>query len=291
MSGLSDISEYFGKGVSGFVGNKFRVEISALGFPKLRFYVKKCSIPFENLVFVEDIYVSDSTLAKPKNVISVQSWYDLSMTLRMDESNQIIKSLQTLFRSTHNLGKYEVSRSPTLFTVSVTVYGANYETVYSRGFSNCSIVEMNAYDVDSSDRKLKEYELKILTNGNPMYSSTGSMVPLSDGAKVKCTDEAAKIQAALKKYKIAYNKYKSPSPEGNYYFNESRIMQALTESSILVVLAAAKKNSNVCSRIDTFFPFDISPDVNPTAHPKIKEYATQCGLNVSSDIRFQNDKV
>lgn len=290
MSGLSEISEYFGKGVSGFVGNKFRVEIAALGFHKLRFYVKKCAMPFENLMFVEDIYVSESTLARPKNVIAVQSWYDLSMTLRMDESNQIIKNLQSLFRSTHNLAKYETSRSPTLFTVSIVVYGANYETVYSKGFSNCSIVEMNAYDVDSSDRKLKDYEIKILTNGNPMYSNTNSMVPLADGAKVKCTDEAAKIQAALKKYRDAYNKYKSPSPEGNYYFNESRIMQALTESSILAVLGAAKKNSNICSRINGFFPFDISPDVNPTAHAKIKEYATQCGLNVSTDIRFQNDK-
>lgn len=208
----SEISTYFGKTVSGFVANKFRVDISAMNMETLRFYVKNVSIPYETLNFSEDVYVSATTLARPRNVISVQTPSEISFTFRMDPENAIIKSLAGLFSSTHNIKTFEVTKNPVLFTISVTLYGTDFVEKYSKIFNNCSLVKMETYDLDASDRKLKEYSVTFLCNRilPSDYSSTSTT---GNKARVitTCSKLLSDYQSALLCYQDLLNHTKATS--------------------------------------------------------------------------------
>lgn len=276
MKTINEVGQYFGKSVSGFVANKFIVEMSALGFGNLRFYVKKFSIPFENLIFVEDIYVSNSTLARPKNVLAVQSYYEVTFTVRMDKDNSIIKNLERLFKATHNNTTYETvaPNRASLFALAITVFGANGSPVYHKGFDNCMIVDMSSYDVDSSDRKLKDYDIKVLTNGIQGYSSTNSKVPLEGNVQVKCSEYRTRLEAARKAYSTEFNKLKRKSPIGDdMIISGENVVKALSVSHYFEVIREAKK---ACPNINE--RFQISNQIDRAGVPKIEAFAKEYGV-------------
>lgn len=267
MKTINEVGQYFGKSVSGFVANKFIVEMSALGFGNLRFYVKKFSIPFENLIFVEDIYVSKSTLARPKNVLAVQSYYEVTFTVRMDKDNSIIKNLERLFKATHNNTTYETvaPNRASLFALAITVFGANGSPVYHKGFDNCMIVDMSSYDVDSSDRKLKDYDIKVLTNGIPGYSST---------VQVKCSEYRTRLEAARKAYNIEFDERKRKAPIGDaMIISGEDTIAAISASHYFEVIRDAKK---ACPNINE--RFQISNQIDRAGVPKIEAFAKEYGV-------------
>lgn len=206
MTVRSEVSTYFGKSISGFVANKFVVSISGMGFGNLRFYAKRISIPFETLLFNEDVYISDVTLARPKNVIAVQTHSEINMTFRMDPENTIIKELSRLFNTTHNINTFEATGTPALFNISIAVYGGNNSLKYSETFENCSVVSMTSYDLDASDRKLKEYEATFLCNrvGNKDYAGTKSGGKIA--IQTTCQEIRDNYYAAKRKYVERMNK-------------------------------------------------------------------------------------
>lgn len=245
----NEISTYFGKTISGFVANKFRVDISAMNMDTLRFYVKKVSIPYETLNFSEDVYVSDVTLAKPRNVMSVQTPSEVSFTFRMDPENAIIHRLETLFASTHNVDNFEVTRSAKLFTITVTVYGTDYAVKYSTTLKNCSLVKMETYDLDSSDRKLKEYSATFLCNriATP-YAKTGASLEVA--VNTSCQKLKDAYDAAKRKYNSKLNE--QPSLDVNINVMD----RALDTSNIIPTYVAMVNNSKPC-RWDEKFPIGI----------------------------------
>jgi len=249
----SEISTYFGKTVSGFVANKFRVDISAMNMETLRFYVKKVSIPYETLNFLEDVYVSDVTLAKPRNIMSVQTPSEITLTFRMDPENDIIKNLETLFYSTHNTRTYEVTRSAELVTVTVAVYGTDFVEKYSNTFNNCTLVKMENYDLDMSDRKLKEYSVTFLCNriSSNEYTSTSTS---GNKAKVEmnCSRLLAKYKAALVAYKDSINSSKNTSMG----LTKRDIDRAFSSSGVISVFYNLINNSAKC-RFDEKFPIGM----------------------------------
>jgi len=246
----SEISTYFGKTVSGFVANKFKVEIASMNMETLRFYVKKVSIPYETLNFSEDVYVSDVTLAKPRNIMSVQTPSEVSFTFRMDPENSIIKRLETLFSSTHNVDNFEVTRNPTLFTITVTLYGTDHAVKYSSTLKNCSLVKMETYDLDASDRKLKEYSATFLCNriGIPQYASTGASL------EVAINTTCQRIKDAYDAAKRKYNDKLNGQPSGEVTTN---VMDyALDSSNIIPTFVTMVNNTKQC-RWDEKFPIGI----------------------------------
>lgn len=244
----SEISTYFGKTVSGFVANKFKVEIASMNMETLRFYVKKVSIPYETLNFSEDIYVSATTLARPRNIISVQTPTEVSFTFRMDPENTIIKRLETLFYSTHNNNTYEVTKNPKLFTITVTLYGTDHAVKYSSTLKNCSLVKMETYDLDASDRKLKEYSATFLCNriGIPQYADTSS-------TKLKtvtsCQELLNKYKAALLKYQDSLN----TSENTSLGLTKDDVNRAFSASNVISIYVNLLNNSGPC-RFDEKFP-------------------------------------
>lgn len=255
MSTRNEISAYFSKNISGFVANKFIVEISGINFSPLRFYVKKISMPFETINLSEDIYVSESTLAKPKNVLSVNTTSELSLTLRMDSDNQIIKALESLYRSTHNISKFEASGRPTLVNISIRVYGDNYSEKYSKLYTNCILVKMESYDVDSSDRKLKEYSTSFICNniGPNEYTSTDASARVA--RVVNCQQLLDEYRNAVNIYKVELNK----TNQGN--ISIEYMQGALSVSNIIQKYINLLNNSAKCEFNEKFvIGFDIPPN-------------------------------
>lgn len=251
MTLRSQVSTYFGKTVSGFVANKFIVEMSAMNMETLKFYVKKVSIPYETLTFTEDIYVSDVTLAKPKNTLMVQTPSEISMVFRMDPENAIIKRLETIFASTHNVNTFEVAKNPILFTTSITLYGTDYKQKYANTFYNCSIVHMENYDLDMSDRKLKEYNVTILCNriAPSQYTST-----ISSAIKMEtsCQELIDKFRAAMRKYKSALDRRDKTVSE----ITTNDVDRAFSESNVINIYVNLLNNSGPC-RWDEKFPIGM----------------------------------
>lgn len=276
MTLRSEISTYFGKTVSGFVANKFKVDIAAMGMETLRFYVKKVSIPYETLNFNEDIYVSDVTLARPRNVLSVQTPSEVSFTFRMDPENAIIHRLETLFASTHNIENFEVTRTAKLFTITVTLYGTDHAVKYSTTLKNCSLVKMETYDLDASDRKLKEYSVTFLCNriGTP-YAKTG--------ASLEVNTSCQKLKDAYDAAKRKYNDKLKEQPSLNITVD---IMdRALDTSNIIPAYVAMVNNAKQC-RWDEKFP--IGMDIPSPARSYLYNRLIKEG--VSAD-RIQNGTV
>lgn len=246
----SEISTYFSSRVSGFVANKFRVDIEAMNMETLRFYAKKVSIPYETLNFLEDIYVSDMTLAKPRNIISVQTPSEATFTFRMDPDNAIIKRLEALFASTHNINNFEVTRNPTLFTITVTLYGADLEEKYKSVLLNCSVAKMETYDLDASDRKLKEYSVTFLCNrvGPRDYAST-STTGNATKAIVTCQKLLTNYKAALAKYQDSLNR----SDRTSLGLTNNDIDKAFSDSNVIEIFYNLVNNSSTC-RFNEKFP-------------------------------------
>ncbi len=246
----SEISTYFGKTVSGFVANKFRVDISAMNMETLRFYVKKVSIPYETLNFSEDIYVSATTLARPRNVISVQTPSEVSFTFRMDPENSIIKKLQSLFYSTHNNNTFEVTKNPRLFTISITLYGSDLIEKYKRILNNCSLVKMESYDLDASDRKLKEYSVTFVCNRiRPSDYASTSTTGNATKAIISCQKLLTDYKAALAAFQDSLNMSKNTSTA----LTIEDVDTAFSDSNVISLFYNLVNNSAVC-RFDEKFP-------------------------------------
>jgi hypothetical protein len=214
----------------------------------LRFYVKKVSIPYETLNFSEDVYVSATTLARPRNVISVQTPSEVSFTFRMDPENSIIKRLESLFYSTHNNNTFEVTKNPKLFTITVTLYGTDHAVKYSSTLKNCSLVKMETYDLDASDRKLKEYSTTFLCNriGIPQYADTSSS---KLKAVTSCQELLNKYKAALLKYQDSLN----TSENTSLGLTKDDIDRAFSTSNVISIYVNLLNNSGPC-RFDEKFP-------------------------------------
>jgi len=207
MYTAQEMTTYFGNTISGFVGNKYIVTIKDSNggevYSNIRFYAKSVTLPYETLNLVDDIYVSLTTLAKPKNVLSVQTYSDLSVTFRMDSENQIIKSLASIFATNHNLAKFETTKTRAKVSVEVSIYGSDGNIKNSYSYENCEIFAMDSYDLDASDRKFKEYKVTFTCNriGDSGYDSTKSK-PLGSIPFVKTS-----CSKLLDEYNLAFKKY------------------------------------------------------------------------------------
>ncbi len=276
MGANSEISKYFSGAISGFVANRFKITISAMRFQNLRFYAKKVSLPYETLLFTEDIYVSDVTLAKPRNVLAVQTYSELGVVFRMDPENTIIKQLEGLFAATHNLSKFETTANKQLFTISLTVYGADYQIKKQYTYNNCTLFEMNSYDVDASDRKFKEYDVKFTCNrvAPNDYAQTHSNGQLA--LKTSCAKLSNDLKAAYDRFNSECNKRKSGSPVNGVYLTEDDIISSITTSGIFNAYANARQSLDKCKNIKT--PLSIGNDFPSSAIPKILQMANTAGI-------------
>jgi len=284
MSARQEISTYFSGNVSAFVANKFHVKIGAMDFRYLQFYAKKISLPYETLRFVEDIYVSDVTLAKPKNVLEVQTYSEISMTFRVDPSNTIIKELETIFAGTHNLSKFETVRNNNLFTITVEVIGSAHEVKNTYTYKNCALFEMVSFDVDASDRKFKEYEVKFICNriGVDDYTSTKSSSRI--GNLTNCAKVAADLKRAYDRFASECKQRRSPSPVGSNYMTKEAVIGALQASQLFDAYAKAKVDKATCKNAPT--EVSIGDDVPTDAWPTIYKMAENAGIPQSEVKRL-----
>lgn len=282
MSARQEISTYFSNNVSAFVANKFHVTIGSMDFKYLQFYAKKISLPYETLRFVEDIYVSDVTLAKPRNVLEVQTYSEISMTFRVDPNNTIVKELESIFAGTHNLSKFETVRNTNLFTIKVDVIGAKHEVKNTFSYANCVLFEMASFDVDASDRKFKEYEVKFICNriGVDDYTSTKSSASI--GTITNCAKLAADLRRAYDRFASECNKRRNPSPVNGHRMTKDGIIAALQASQLFNAYANAKVDKATCRSSPT--EVRLGDDVPNEAWTRIYDMAASAGIPQSEVV-------
>lgn len=282
MSARQEISTYFSSNVSAFVANKFHVTIGSMDFKYLQFYAKKISLPYETLRFVEDIYVSDVTLAKPRNVLEVQTYSEISMTFRVDSENKIIDELEKMFSRTHNLFKFETVKNTRLFNIRVDIIGANHEIKNTYKYENCSLFEMSSFDVDASDRKFKEYEVKFTCNriGLNDYTSTKSSAAIR--SITNCSKLAADLKRAYSAFYAECNSRKNPSPVNGKHMTTKGILEALQASQLFNSYANAKVDKATCRSSPT--EVFLGDDFPSEALPRIYEMAASVGIPQSEVV-------
>lgn len=219
ITNLGHVNNYF-KAVSGFIPNKYLVDISGNGgkniaTENLSFYAKSVSIPQVKINTVSDIYVSKSSLARPKLPISAECIGEISITFRDDQFLSIYNKLQS-FHNSLRTSAYEASGNFDNISISIKVFN-NSTVYYSRVFNRCSLFDLVPLKVDASSRKFLEYEavfncndmLDSLTYDDPNYIVSGSGVY----GIVSCSELQQKYQEAVKKF----NTYKIDS----HYINKN----------------------------------------------------------------------
>lgn len=252
MNSINEISNYFSANVTGFVANKYRVTISSMSMGDLRFYVKKTAFAYEKLNTVEDIYVSTSSLARPRNVLSVNTPIELSISFRMDANNRIIKDLEAIFKANHNLARFEASGNKAgLCTVTIELFDSNYSTVYSKTYTNCTIFDMKEYNVDSSSRKFADYDVTFVCNHispNDYKSTKGT----KDNKAQTVSEPCAAVRDAWMKALKAFNAAVTSIPRMDSSDEQrNKYIKAIDESNILpAYLAVIKARSNGCPITD-----------------------------------------
>lgn len=218
ITNLGRVNNYF-KAVSGFVPNKYLItmtkgdsgETTNINGQNLSFYAKNVSIPQVKINTVNDIYVSESSLAKPKLPISAESIGEISITFRDDQFLSIYNKL-VKFHDSLRTRTYEASGNFDNISISIKVYN-NSTVYYSRTFNKCSLFDLVPLKVDSSSRKFLEYE--AVFNCNDMLDSLSWSDPnyIVPGSKSVGVESCAELQ---KKYREAITKFKTYKVDLHY---------------------------------------------------------------------------
>ena len=269
---------YFSKSVSAFVANKYKISITTMD-SSIRFYAKNVALPYETLNTVDDIYINDITLARPKNILSVQTPVEITVNFRMDPTNRILAELENIFNSNHNLAKFEAvkyreEKKSHLVTVSVEVYNPSGKIVNSKTYHSCTILSMKDYTVDSSDRKFKEYEVVFTSNGKEplQYKNTAAGGTLGGTATVvKCSALRDEFHKALQAYYSEASRGAPDGPKAPYFIS-------ILKKNNIPELLKQLKSSTKCRPIEKI---KMSASVDATDMPMMNKYLSENGIEES----------
>lgn len=285
MSNLNNVTHYFGNKISGYVANKFLLTMSGFGFGDLTYYARKVTLPYATLNTIDDIYVSDITLARPKLVTSVQTHSEIGITFRMDPENKIILALESIYGANHSLSTFEAVADNSTFTLRVAPYNSTGEEINVYNYYNCEIYEMSSYDLDNADRKLKEYDIKILCNriSNQKDGSVKSGYYSSKSANTyatNCNKLSQAITDALKKFAnlcngVGENDRLGRTTSGSYHTVDGpTAMQYGNESNLFVAAGQAYGANHPCAKLPQISFHDA---LTPDAKKEIINYLkTKC---------------
>lgn len=273
-----EMGTYFSKSVSAFVANKYKISITTMD-SSIRFYAKNVSLPYETLNTVDDIYINDVTLARPKNVLSVQTPVEITVNFRMDPTNRILAELENIFNSNHNLAKFEAVKhtngTPSnLVSIHIEVYGPKGNVVNSKTYNNCTILAMKDYTVDASDRKFKEYEVVFTSNGNTplQYKNTAAGGTFGGTATVtKCSTLRDAFHKALQSYYSEANRGAPNGPKAPYYIS-------ILKKNNIPGLLKQLKSSPTCRPIEKI---KMSASVDAVDMPVMNKYLSENGIEES----------
>lgn len=277
VTNLGRINDYF-KSVSGFVPNKYYITITDykngrdttnINGIAWSFYAKNVSLPQVKINTVGDIYVSSSSLARPKLPISAEANGDISITFRDDQYLSIYNKLVKLHDSLQG-ANYEASGELDNISISVKVF--NNSTVhYARTYNKCSLFDLVPLRVDSSARKFLEYEAVFTCNdiigSNYNYDDPDAIAKGSNtSAANSCADLQQKFRDAIKAfktYKVNYNYIDSSSPQ-----NELNNQIGQTQTSLPIVrlfndsgAIDRKARSNADIQVSYFMTY-LKPAIN-----------------------------
>jgi hypothetical protein len=219
ITNLGRVNNYF-KTVSGFVPNKYYITIGKGGNNKdingnLSFYAKTVSLPQVKINTVNDIYVSTSSLAKPKLPISAESVGEISITFREDDRLSIYNKLVGYHNGIVG-ANYEATPNFENIIITIQIYN-NSKVVFDRTYNKCSLFDLVQLKVDSSARKFLEYEAVFtcndLSNSLTYDDPKPTLKDVNSSGIVSCNELQQKYQESIKKFKtyIIDKRYINPS--------------------------------------------------------------------------------
>ena len=204
ITNLGRVNKYF-KSVYGFVPNKYYITIgkSLSGGDILSFYAKTVSLPQIKINTVNDIYVSASSLAKPKLPISAESVGEISITFTEDDRLAIYNKLIG-YHSGIVGPNYEATSNFENIIITISIYN-NSKVVFNKTYNKCSLFDLVPLKVDYSSRKFLEYEATFtcndisnsLTYDDPNYVLNGS----NSSGVVSCVELQKNYQEGVRKFK------------------------------------------------------------------------------------------
>lgn len=277
VTNLGRINDYF-KSVSGFVPNKYYItitnyknvgEMTNINGIAWSFYAKNVSLPQVKINTIGDIYVSSSSLARPKLPISAEANGDISITFRDDQYLSIYNKLSRLHDSLQGSG-YETSGQFNNISISIKVFN-NSVVHYARTYDKCSLFDLTPLKVDSSSRKFLEYEAVFTCNDiiglNYEYSDPDA---ITKDSKTSAANSCAELQQkfrdavkAFKTYKVnsKYINSNSPQNELNNQIGQSQLGLPLVRlfNDSGAIDRFAKSNADI--QVD-YFMTHLKPVIN-----------------------------
>ena len=196
---------YYFKNVTGKVPNKYLVTISGMDIQATTFYAKAVSLPYIKLNTANDIYVSATSLAKPKYVTSAEVSADLGITFRELPNMGIANTLRQ-FHSRLSNGKYEATDNVGDITVNVVIYNSDGSTIV-KNYPMCELISLNDIKLDYSSRKFLEYEVTFTCNqmGDPYnFDNQKATISLNTSVANDCNRLQKNLEEALRVWGNAY---------------------------------------------------------------------------------------
>lgn len=210
VTNLGRINNYF-KTVSGFVPNKYYITIGKGGSDttikgNLSFYAKNVSLPQIKINTVNDIYVSTSSLAKPKLPISAESVGEISITFRDDDRLSIYNKLVGYHNSIVG-ANYEATSNFEDIVITIEVYN-NSKVVYNKTYRKCTLFDLVPLKVDSGARKFLEYEAVFTCNDISNSLKYDSPESVRVEKNVSTVESCATLQKNFKDAILKFKTYK-----------------------------------------------------------------------------------
>lgn len=208
ITNLGRVNNYF-KSVSGFVPNKYLISIN--GDENLSFYAKNVSLPQIKINTINDIYVSEKTLGRPKLPISAESVGEISITFRDDNRLSIYNKLVNYHRGVIG-DNYEATGNFEDIKISIKVY-SDSSVVFNKTYNKCSLFDIVSLKVDSGSRKFLEYEATFVCNDLLDSLEYDTPSSIGEGINAATIDSCADLK---KKYKEAVLKFKTYKVDSRY---------------------------------------------------------------------------
>lgn len=267
VTNLGRINRYF-KTVSGFVPNKYFITINKGTISDqdindtTSFYAKTVSLPQVKINTVNDIYVSTSSLAKPKLPISAESVGEISITFRDTDRLSIYNKLVGYHNGIVG-ANYEATPNFENITIRIEVYN-NSKVVYDRTYWKCSLFDLVPLKVDSGARKFLEYEAVFTCNDLSNSLEYNSPQSVREDKNVSTVESCAALQqnfkdavSKFKMYKVdaAYINPSSPksSVSGELGLNQLGLPVVRTFGSGETIDENAEINANI--QVDYFMKY------------------------------------
>lgn len=211
ITNLGRVNRYF-KTVSGFVPNKYFITINKGTITDrdindtTSFYAKTVSLPQVKINTVNDIYVSASSLAKPKLPISAESIGEISITFRDTDRLSIYNKLVG-YHSGIVGANYEATKNFEDITITIEVYN-NSKVVFNRTYRKCSLFDLVSLKVDSGARKFLEYEAVFTCNDISNSIEYSNQPSIAEDKNMSTVESCATLQKNFRDAILKFKTYK-----------------------------------------------------------------------------------